>query len=292
MLAQRNNFILSGAFHIVSIAFVFDTLLFLGLELLALSLFWKRKEQHLLRGVGFVLFGIYWLSRIPHFLGSGDTVNAVFSLLGCPFYIYLGLHAYRAPRCKDERALHFMAVTTFAAAFPYFLIAQMPKVSGALIYLVAWNTCLLLRVFGFYYVPGDVQNADVWFGVSSEPIHVPIIPSSISLIFACTALQSMLIFVGAICGSTSSRKSRVKALLILASLVYILNLVRNACLIYLVDVKNYPFELAHNWIGKVGSLIALLFLAYLLFRLLPDIEEKISMVLDLFSISAARGNRQ
>jgi len=76
-------------------------------------------------------------------------------------------------------------------------------------------------------------------------------------------------------------KKKIISLAAIVPMVYVLNLFRNAMVIYLGGEGITSFEFAHNVIGKSGSLLALIILVYLLFKYIPEIYERLMCVFDL-----------
>ena len=105
----------------------------------------------------------------------------------------------------------------------------------------------------------------------------------INLIFACTAVQSMVLFVGIILPLPKvGLKRKIIGLAITVIPVYFLNLVRNALVVYLTGVYGDDFfPIAHNYIAKILSLIALIILLYILIKILPEVFDEISCLIDL-----------
>ena len=68
--------------------------------------------------------------------------------------------------------------------------------------------------------------------------------------------------------------------MITVPVIYILNLIRNVSVIYL-SYEKIDMDIAHNLIGKGGSLIALIILAYITFNVLPELHENILGLFDL-----------
>jgi exosortase/archaeosortase len=68
--------------------------------------------------------------------------------------------------------------------------------------------------------------------------------------------------------------------------IYLLNIIRNVGVIYGVEVLNISFYVMHNIIGKIGSLIALIVLAYLAFEILPELYDTI---VSLFQLPKRKG---
>jgi len=106
---------------------------------------------------------------------------------------------------------------------------------------------------------------------------------SVSLVLACTGLQSMAVFIGilmALKGVDLNR--RLKAFLATVPTIYVLNLIRNAGVIYGVEKLGYSFSFMHNVIGKTGSLLALIIIAYYVFDLLPELYDRIIKIAELY----------
>jgi exosortase/archaeosortase len=58
--------------------------------------------------------------------------------------------------------------------------------------------------------------------------------------------------------------------------IYFLNLVRNASITYLIGIyDNDFFYIAHNIIGKGGSLVALVILLLIVIKIIPELFDEI-----------------
>jgi archaeosortase A (PGF-CTERM-specific) len=258
-------------------------LLLISIILLALGFFRKDNKCHLFRMAGLLIFGIYWVTQVPHFLEMNDYANAVIAEFGLVFYIYLSFQEYLSYKWEEDNAsLKFMVGTSLFAVLPFMLFSHIPMVSAAIIYVVAANTVSLLNLFGHNYELGELLYiGSKWFSYHGDSVTVQIKPSIIYIIFSCTAFQSIMIFVGAILASASEMAGKKKALLLIVPIIYVLNIIRTAGIVYLVDFKGYTAEYAHNVIGKSGSLIALVFLAFVLFKFMPKLEDEVLGLFDL-----------
>ena len=106
--------------------------------------------------------------------------------------------------------------------------------------------------------------------------------SPITIIFACTAIQSMVLFVGMIGALPNvSLKRKTLAMFVTVIPIYFLNLIRNVSVIFLVGGGITSFETAHNIIAKAGSLIALIVLLFITFKILPELYDEITCLFDL-----------
>ena len=266
---------------------VLDFMLFTGLGILGIGFLLNDRLRHLFRVAGFALFGAFWVGQAPHFLSYGDVVNAGLCIVGLPFFLYLAYHEHLSYEWDTEhRGLRFMAGLSFIAGFVFFLIDRIPIISGNIILSVTQQTVWLLKAFGHNYGVGpiDYVGNELLYRSNYSPgdlINVQILGSGVALVFSCTAVQSMLIFVGAIFATRASNVTRAKALLATVVPIHFLNLVRNAGIVYLSEAGIMAAEVAHNYVGKGGSLIALIVLAFVIFRIMPGVLDNLNSIIDL-----------
>ena len=112
-------------------------------------------------------------------------------------------------------------------------------------------------------------------------IYVHVLGSNISIIQSCTALQSILIFIGAILTARDPSRQKWMALGLTVPIIYGANLFRNVGIFYMVDNLGWSFNFAHHQVGKAGSFVAMLGLAFLIFRYLPSLLDDINGLIDL-----------
>jgi archaeosortase A (PGF-CTERM-specific) len=250
-------------------------LLFLGLGIIGIG-YWRGHHKNLM--VGWGIFSSYWATQPGYFLEIHDLVNAVFCILGVYFLFYIAYHEYISHlRHEEISSLRFLAGTTFIAGFFYFLIEKIPVFSGFIIKMVADQTALFMRVLGLDVAAGSI--------IYTGEVHVPITfdgTTSVFLILACTGIQSIMIFIGAIAAVTHADSlRRWKAFLVTVPVIYLLNIIRNMGVIYGIEVLDYSFEFMHHVVGKIGSLLALIILAFCAFSLLPELFDNIMGLADL-----------
>ena len=257
--------------------FTWGTSLFLFLGLILLGIGYLKKH-HCLRCLGWVIFALYWSTQPGHFLAIDDLVNSLFTIVGVYFLFYLAYHEYLSHiQNNPPPALDFIAGTTFIAGFSYFLIEKISVLSGFLIKIVADQTAWALQILGY-----NVAAQDILY---TPEIRVPITfngETSVYLILACTGIQSMIIFIGAIAALPHiDTHRRVKAFLGTVPVIYILNIFRNMGVIYGIEVLGYSFAFMHHVVGKIGSLVVLIILAFFAFTVLPELYDNIMGLLDL-----------
>jgi archaeosortase A (PGF-CTERM-specific) len=248
--------------------------LFLGLIFLGFGfLFWKKSIASWVKILGWGLFSFFW-ATMPSFLyfsEGGDVFNAAVCIIGVYVLLYVAYHEWLSiTRNEHVSCLNWIAGGTFLAGIIYFTIENgiVPGLKDWLIENVAAQTSDLLHLFGV-----NVSR-------TSDLIIYNNIP--VTIIFACTAIQSIVLFVGMI-GALPRVRLKRKALGLLVTVVpiYFLNLIRNAGVVYMVGSGLTSFEMAHNVIGKTGSLLALIVLLFITFKILPEMYDEIIGILDL-----------
>jgi len=185
--------------------------------------------------------------------------------------LYMAYHEWLSIiRNEYVSCLNWIAGGTFLAGIIYFTIENgiVPGLKEWLIENVAAQTTDVLHLFG----------------VNVSRIHELIIYNNIpiTIIFACTAIQSMVLFIGMIGALPRVRlKRKILGLLVTVVPIYFLNLIRNAGVVYMVGSDMTSFEMAHNVIGKTGSLLALIVLLFITFKIVPELYDEIIGIIDL-----------
>jgi len=248
--------------------------LFLGLIFLGIGFFYKVKNTaSVLKIVGWVLFSAFW-ATMPSFLylsEGGDVFNAAVCIIGVYVLLYMAYHEWLSiQRNNHPSCLNWIAGGTFLAGIIYFTVENgiVPGLKEWLIENVAAHTTDLLHLFGV-----DAIRSQDLIMYNNMPV---------TIIFACTAIQSMVLFVGMIGALPHVNKKR-KALGLLVTVVpiYFLNLIRNASVVYMIGSGMVSFDIAHNVIGKAGSLLALIVLLFVTFKITPVLYDEIVGIIDL-----------
>lgn len=248
--------------------------LFGGLILLCIgsSLPGNSQRNAWIRISGWIIFAFYWATQ-PNTLYWGeqqDIVNAFLCITGVYVLFYFAYHEwYSIIKNKNSSSLQWIAGASSLAGLIYFVF-EMTPLASLLIDLVAGQSAFLLST------------------ISGEEVLVngPFLSynlANIRIIFACTAVQSMVIFVGMILPLPNvSIHRKVLGIFITVIPVYILNLFRNVLVTYLVGIYgNEFFGIAHNYIGKGGSLIALIILLFIMIKIVPEVFDQILSLFDL-----------
>ncbi len=248
--------------------------LFLGLILLGTGFLLKEKNlAGILKIIGWGSFSFFW-AMMPSFLyysEGGDVFNSVVSIIGVYVLFYIAYHEWLSIKRNEYiSCLDWIAGGSFIAGMIYFIIDSniFPELKRALIDMVAAHSTALLNILGI--------------SAYKEGYTILYNGTPITIIFACTAIQASVLFIGMIGALHKSNiKRRVIAIIITVIPIYFLNLVRNASVIFLVGGKITSFNMAHNVLSKIGALITLIALLFLVFRILPELYDEISCIFNL-----------
>ena len=288
-----------------------SALIFLGLACLGMG-FHKKDMRNVsyISATGWILFCLYFFLTSQYYLEINDPILVVMTAGCLPLGIVLATWEIKSEHDCPE-ALIWLRGAMFWAGFPYMLVDKVPWLNILAIWFVAWQTALYLRwtgagdiYLGDTYVHMEGQNpvkwgdwsGNRWFmesGGAEHAFYTDLVtasgePIGIHFILSCTALQSIIIFVGAIVALKSAPwNRRLRALLIVVPLIHLLNVFRNAGLIWLHT--NYTgwswlsmnmFHFGHSYAAKVGSLAAMFLMALVLFELLPQMHRHILNLMD------------
>ena len=252
--------------------------------------------------------GLYFYLQSEHYVEISDPVLVLMTACALPGSIALAVWEIKNENTPD--ALQWLRGCFTWAVVPYFVIFSVPYLNMALIQLTAESTELMLEFCGLgnYHIGEMMVSRDgapdipvsEWDGnkwILTEPLgeegfYVQFFDSEgiviVQFIMACSGLQSMIIFVGAI-GALSSVpwKRRARGLLIALPTIYVLNMFRNAGIVWLTE--SYPnwsllgiemFDFTHSYAAKAISLFAMFLMAIALFDLLPELHKHIMKILN------------
>jgi len=279
-----------------------DLALALGIALLGAGwLLYDRKEGHLLTIFGWQAFGIYWILEVPNYINlhPGDPTNVILYAPALALFTVFSVYEYRAFKGgPSRRSLKFIAGLTFIGAGVYFLFAKVSWFGTGLIWATAAQTSWVYNLFG-----GQTSLGLPSYDAINNEILVPILGTGISIILACTAIEAIVIFLGAFIAveprpepwkgykkvsptikrymRMSGRERRARALVYTIVPIWVLNIVRNVAIIWLVQDNIVSFDVAHGYAGKGFSFLVLLALAIIVFDLVPEIYDDL---LDIYRL--------
>lgn len=281
----------------------------LGLLLLGVS--WlsdqKKYSKHI-AAVGWVMTGLFFFDDAQYYIEHNDPVLTTMTSLALPASLGFAYWEFQARDDKSETLKWFRGAMAFAG-IPYLAVAHIPYLSVAGIEFVASHTAWMLSFSGIDAVTlGDTvintpsgpilwenYEGSKWFWANpygEYPIQTRMMWSDgtytgINIVLACTALQSMIVFIGAISVLNIDAKRKMRALILTIPTIHILNIFRNAGIIYLYDAfPNWQwlgvrmFDFAHTYAARVVSLFAMFLMATIMFQMLPEFHKHILNLLE------------
>lgn len=242
----------------------------------------KRLTELLIASLAWGLFGIYWLTQPEKYLSEHDDVfNALLTFLGAIFCFGMGYFSFSAFKSKQNSDTLFIATRVAAlAGVYYFIFAEIEPLNLWLRSAVTGQTLWLMNALS---IPA----------IQIDPIHIVLHNSIVEIILACTAIESMALFAGlTICVSAPLRR-RATAFLVSVPVIYIANLFRNAFVVAAFGYQwfgsaDQSFYIAHHVISKFLAIALLILIAYYVFKILPELMEFISSLIDMFIIPVQR----
>jgi len=223
-------------------------------------LIYVLRKNYLFGVLAWLLFSFACLVKALEFLQGEDYVNFCIFSLGALFFVMI------ARTIISGNSETLIEVTAFSAlaCMVYFPFVFISSLNSALIEMTAFLSASLGRMLGY---PMLAQGRVIELN-----------GSTIEIILACTAIESMALFTGATLGIKADKRRKLKAFLISVPVIYFLNLFRNVFVsvsfAYSIFGKE-SFYIAHHVIAKALSFLALLAIAYAVFRILPELTELI-----------------
>lgn len=253
----------------------------LGLLVIASGIPRNNKLKLPLTGVGWMFFSVHWVLQWSHYYEFGDYVNVALTVLAAIFCVFIGFILMRRDKIisgniNGTSTISSIFMMTTAAAIgglSYFVFSEIPAMNTWIISTVTDQTIWLASVFGV-----TITRLD-WNLIAVNGYKVEII-------LACTAIESIALFIGIIASSNAPFKRIAPAFLVSVPVIYGLNLIRN---VFVVDAYGMTwfgdpetsFYIAHTVIAKTGSLVALFIIAYAVLKILPEIIDMIDGILNL-----------
>ncbi|MEM0214632.1 MAG: archaeosortase A [Archaeoglobaceae archaeon] len=223
-------------------------------------LIYVLKKNTLIGTLAWSIFSMACITKSLEFFNSKDYVNFVIFLLGAVFFVFM------AKSILSRNSRTFVEVTSFSAlaCIFYFPFVFIPQLNSTIIDSTALLTAEIGKILGY---PMNANGKVVELNSCSVEIILP-----------CTAIESMALFAGATLGISANIKRKLKAFLLSVPIIYSLNLFRNVFVIVSFAYSIFgedSFYIAHHVIAKILSFIALLAIAYVVFRILPELTELI-----------------
>ena len=250
-------------------------LIIIALGLLGTGFFLNKKTVgKQLKILGWMVFAFYWATQPAklYLTENNDIFNATLCIIGVYVLAYIAYHEWLSiRRNKKISCLNWIAGAAFIAGFIYFGFEITPLSMWLRQVVAAHSGQFLSLVTGETVVVGGADN-----------LYISYKNASIYLIFACTAVQAMVIFVGMILPLQKvDIKRKLIGLAITLIPIYILNFMRNAMVVFLMGNDIADFFMAHNVISKIGALVTLIILLLIVVKIIPEILDEIFCLTDL-----------
>ena len=249
-----------------------SVIIFVGFIFLGIGTFLKNNiVASKTKMVGWIIVGFFWATQINslYFSEEGDLVNAFICAAGIFFLLYFAYHEWLSSvRDEEINFLYWVSGASAIAGIIYFGFELTP-LELWLREIVAIQSGGVLSIF-----TEGVRVIGIHEGEAK--LHILYKQAHVYLIFACTAVQSMVVFAGMIIPlKTVDFKRKMIGLCITIIPIYLLNLVRNALVVFLVGKGITDFHMAHNVIAKAGGLAALIILLLILIKIVPEVFDEI-----------------
>lgn len=250
-----------------------ENVLWIAVALMVISALVPRTHMmhKLIGGLGWGTFSIHWAYQPLHYMEINDYVNVGLTIclaVFCLFLAYIMIKEYKGITYNINSSIDITSMATTATAMGslfYFPFAHMPALNTWIIALVTKNVIWTLSMLD---MPAQLIS---WDTISLHGYNVRII-------LACTAIESIALFMGLISSVKAPTKRLAAAFMISVPVIYMLNIVRDVFVIIAYGEQWFgpqSFEIAHHMIAKVGSGIALFAIAYGVLRILPELLDLI-----------------
>tara|TARA_Y100000588_G_scaffold91295_1_gene98532 strand:- start:3754 stop:4797 length:1044 start_codon:yes stop_codon:yes gene_type:complete len=281
----------------------------IGLVLLGIGFHKHTKEYSMVCSVlGWPLIGLFFYLYSSHFVEIADPVLVLMTAGALPAGLAMAYWEWTSYGSGNDTIVWSRGFVVWSM-IPYYLVFGVPYLNMAFVQFTAVSADIMLEfagIGGYEIGPMMIERhqqsaipVSDWDGnrlVLSEPLgeggfYAPMENSEgegvVSFILACSALQSMAVFIGAIVALNSVHwKRRARALIIAIPTIHVLNVFRNAGIVWLTD--TYPkwslfgmdiFDFTHSYAAKVASLFAMFLMAIALFDLLPELHRHVMRVM-------------
>lgn len=260
---------------------------------LAVAWRWQGSSQleRYFSSIGWISLALLWVVMAPYFyFEARSPIQTVLVSLAIPLSLWAGVVRWRG---RDQLFV-FSKVVTISGLI-YLIAYTIEPIRRWLIETVAVHTHWLMGLFG--HTPGLAPGPDAgYLSLFAFDAHTTYI------VMACTGIGSISIFAGAIFSVEGSLTQRLGATLLIAGLIYALNLVRNVFVglatplgwfsfepflsiasLFGVEATRASFFVSHTLIAQPASLIALIALLLIAVRLVPGLFTILDQVVFLLT---------
>lgn len=228
---------------------------------------------------GWIFLSIYWFLQPPSYIEIQDYFNAFLVVVAAMVSLFIAYITFQARDKKEggQEVLISLSRAASVSGLIYFLFADVDFLYTWIISLVTNQTIWVVEKLGYPVA----QVAWNQLAVNGLPVEI---------ILACTAIESIALFAGLISSATDSPVSKkFKAFMISVPIIYSLNLIRtsftaSAYGLAFFGTPEESFHITEHIIAKVGSMIALLVISYMILRMLPEVADMIDGVIKMIRI--------
>jgi archaeosortase A len=266
-----------------------EIILWLALGLMVTSSIIPRihKVRKLVGGIGWGVFSIHWSSQPLYYIGILDYANVLLTLALSVFCILMAIimfHEYREGPLQiisnkgvkhsefsaQDRAdsLDTTSMLTSASALGALVYFPFANFSTLNTWIIGGVASQVIWVLQFLKIPAYLKAWNI----------ITLNGYTVEIILACTAIESIALFMGLICAVKAPLNRLIAAFLVSVPVIYVLNLIRDIFVVVAYGEQWFgtdSFIIAHNFIAKAGSGIALFIISYTVLRILPELLEMI-----------------
>lgn len=275
-----------------------ESILWLAVGLMVASSVIPRtsRVRKLVGGIGWGVFSIHWSYQPLHYVKIMDYANVLLTIvvtLFCLLVAYVMFLEYRKGplKIRNNREVLHSKFSSQDEADSLDITSMLTSASalGALVYFPFANFTFLNT-----WIIGGVTSQVFWV------LHYLEIPAymkawnmislngyTVEIILACTAIESIALFMGLIGAVRAPLNRLAMAFIVSVPVIYILNLIRDIFVVVAYGEQWFgadSFIIAHNYIAKAGSGIALFVISYSVLRILPELFGMIDGLWVIFSI--------
>lgn len=273
-----------------------ESILWLAVGLMVTSSVIPRtlRVRKLVGGIGWGVFSIHWSYQPLHYLKIMDYANVLLTIvvtLFCLLVAYIMFLEYRKGPIKirnNREVLHSTSAQGEADSLDVTSMLTSASALGALVYFPFANIDSLNT-----WIIGGVTSQVFWvlqhFDVPAYMKAWNMITLNgytVEIILACTAIESIALFMGLIGAVRAPLNRLAMAFIVSVPVIYILNLIRDIFVVVAYGEQWFgadSFIIAHNYIAKAGSGIALFIISYVVLQILPELFEMIDGLWVIFS---------
>lgn len=250
----------------------------------------RRRGAVSVAGGAWLAFGAFWFSMVPHFVFEfGSPLESLLSLAAVPLCLLAGYRLYTG---RESLLVLSRAIGVMGLLYAPFALYE--PATRALIELVAVQSHWGMELVG--YSPGLEAGANGYesrFAFEGYSTYV---------ILACTGIGAISIFGGLVASVRAPLRRKVAAFALATGTIWFLNLARNVFIglaaplgwfdyppleslttIFAGEGTRTSYVVSHHVIGQSLSVVALLAIAWLLVRLVPDVAAVLEEALYLLT---------